>query len=149
MCASFWANTRSPPFSTAHGWTNFDCAPFWQTTTNKPKSRRRRDWARWELKKIKVKRSPQIEEEEGKKNKLFTGGALSVYAVRRVHLSSTCVCKLLTHVNGEIRPWEDSELRRLFGDVAKEFYMSSGINLRKFFSTKLLKLLGFFFVWWL
>jgi hypothetical protein len=27
--------------------------------------------------------------------------------------------------------------------------MSSGINLRKFFSTKLLKLLGFFFVWWL
>jgi hypothetical protein len=84
-----------------------------------------------------------------KKEQVIYRGALSVYAVRRVHLSSTCVCKLLTHVNGEIRPWEDSELRRLFGDVAKEFYMSSGINLRKFFSTKLLKLLGFFFVWWL
>jgi hypothetical protein len=58
---------------------------------------------------------------------------------------NVCVCKLLTHVNGEIRPREDSELRRLFGDVAKEFYMSSGINVRKFFSTKLLKLLRFFF----
>jgi heme/copper-type cytochrome/quinol oxidase subunit 4 len=45
----------------------------------------------------------------------------AAYIIIIIIVEGILINMLTTHVNGEIRPWENAELWRLFWDVAKKF----------------------------